>query len=107
MKKINNMTFLELWNEYDNFINIKLKPQSYRKQAHLYNNNIVPYFKDYLVKDITVEVYIDWMQKMENNELMEIKGGAVNWGLMAGIGAAASFIIGIIDGWMNPKKCNG
>ncbi len=47
------------------------------------------------------------MQKMENNELMEIKGGAVNWGLMAGIGAAASFIIGIIDGWMNPKKCNG
>lgn len=68
MKKINNMTFLELWNEYDNFINIKLKPQSYRKQAHLYNNNIVPYFKDYLVKDITVEVYIDWMQKMENND---------------------------------------
>ena len=46
------------------------------------------------------------MQKMENEELMEVKGGAVNWGLMAGIGAAASFIIGIIDGLMNPKKCN-
>ncbi len=67
MKNICNITFLELWTEYDRFMKIKLKPQSYRKQAHLYKNNIVPYFKDYLINDITVDVYITWMLKMEEN----------------------------------------
>lgn len=46
------------------------------------------------------------MSNIKNEELKEIKGGAINWGLMAGIGAVASFLIGIIDGVMNPKKCN-
>ena len=64
MKDICNINFLELWTEYDKFMKIKLKPQSYRKQAHLYKNNIVPYFKDYLINDITVDVYITWMLKM-------------------------------------------
>lgn len=67
MKNINNMTFLELWNEYEKYMKIKLKPQSYRKQTHLYKNNILPYFKDYLIKDINIDVYIIWMLKMEEN----------------------------------------
>jgi lactobin A/cerein 7B family class IIb bacteriocin len=46
------------------------------------------------------------MKNINNNELKEIKGGGVNWGLMAGIGAVASFLIGVIDGLINPKKCN-
>ena len=46
------------------------------------------------------------MKNKNNNELKEIKGGGVNWGLMAGIGAVASFLIGVIDGLINPKKCN-
>ena len=31
----------------------------------------------------------------------------LKWGVIAGFGAFASFVIGVIDGWMNPKKCNG
>lgn len=47
------------------------------------------------------------MNKLTQEEMYEIKGGAVKWGLIAGIGAFASFIIGVIDGYTNPKKCNG
>ena len=46
------------------------------------------------------------MKKQDNDQLKKIKGGAINLKLMAGIGAVASFLIGIIDGLMNPKKCN-
>lgn len=46
------------------------------------------------------------MTNIKNEELKEIKGGSVNWGLMVGLGAFASFLIGIVDGYINPKKCN-
>lgn len=46
------------------------------------------------------------MQTITNEEMKKINGGAINWGIMAGIGAFASFLIGIVDGWTNPKKCN-
>ena len=46
------------------------------------------------------------MKKQNNDQLKKIKGGAINLKLMAGIGAIASFLIGVIDGLMNPKKCN-
>ena len=46
------------------------------------------------------------MNKISNNKLKEIKGGGINLGLAAGISATLSFIIGIIDGWINPIKCN-
>lgn len=46
------------------------------------------------------------MNKLSNDKMQKIKGGAFNWGLMAGVGAIASFLIGIIDGWTTPKKCN-
>ncbi len=46
------------------------------------------------------------METVSNEKLKEIKGGGLNWGLMAGIGAVASFLVGVIDGLINPKKCN-
>ena len=46
------------------------------------------------------------MNKINNDQLKEIKGGGINWSMMAGIGAFASFLIGVIDGLINPKKCN-
>lgn len=46
------------------------------------------------------------MKNINNKELMEIKGGGINWSLMAGIGAVASFLIGVVDALINPKKCN-
>ena len=46
--------------------------------------------------------------ELKTNELKETKGGAVaiNIGSWAAIGAAISFVIGVIDGFTNPKKCN-
>lgn len=46
------------------------------------------------------------MKNISKEKLKDIKGGGINWGILAGFGAAASFIIGIIDGLINPKKCN-
>ena len=46
------------------------------------------------------------MKKLSNTNLKQIKGGAVNWGLWAGISGVASFIIGLIDGFVHTKKCN-
>lgn len=46
------------------------------------------------------------MKKINSEKMKKINGGGINWGLMAGIGAISSFLIGIIDGLMNPKKCN-
>lgn len=46
------------------------------------------------------------MKSLEIDKMKQVNGGAINWGLMAGIGAAASFFIGLIDGWIHPKKCN-
>lgn len=47
------------------------------------------------------------MKNISNDELREVKGGGINWSMVAGFGAVASFLIGVIDGLMNPKKCNG
>ena len=46
------------------------------------------------------------MKSMKQEELKQVKGGGVNWSLMAGIGAVVSFFVGVIDGLINPKKCN-
>ena len=46
------------------------------------------------------------MKELTNNEMMSINGGAVNWAIVAGIGTLVSFIIGAIDGYVNPQKCN-
>ena len=46
------------------------------------------------------------MKKLTKKEMSLVKGGAVKWGVIAGIGAFASFVIGVIDGWINPKRCN-
>lgn len=46
------------------------------------------------------------MKKLNQEKLQEINGGAVHWGIIAGIGAVGSFLIGVIDSLINPKKCN-
>lgn len=46
------------------------------------------------------------MKKMNDKELMEVDGGAVNIGLILGIGAGVTFLIGLIDGIVRPLKCN-
>lgn len=44
------------------------------------------------------------MNKICENEMAKVHGGG--WGLAVGIIAAVTFIIGIIDGYTNPVKCN-
>ncbi len=63
---LDKLTFSELWEEYDNYKKIKLKPQSYRKLKNNFVNHILPYFKDYLVKDINSKIYLNWMNKIDN-----------------------------------------
>lgn len=46
------------------------------------------------------------MKKVEDNELKNIQGGGFSWGIAAGIVAGITFIIGVIDGYVNPVKCN-
>jgi len=45
------------------------------------------------------------MKELEKNELMNIEGGISAWGAI-GIGAAVVFVIGVIDGFFRPLKCN-
>lgn len=46
------------------------------------------------------------MRKVNDDELCDVHGGGISWGIVAGIIAGVTFIIGVIDGYTNPKKCN-
>ena len=46
------------------------------------------------------------MKKIEEKELSQIEGGGFNWAICAGIVAGITIIIGVIDGFVNPQKCN-
>jgi len=46
------------------------------------------------------------MKKINDNELEQINGGGFSWGIAAGVVAAITFIVGIIEGYTNPIKCN-
>ena len=46
------------------------------------------------------------MNRINNEQLKKIKGGAVNWGVWAALGGLASFVIGLVDGFVHTKKCN-
>ena len=43
---------------------------------------------------------------LDKKELKEIKGGGINFGILTAIGAGIVFLIGIIDGYVRPLKCN-
>ena len=46
------------------------------------------------------------MEKINKEELQNIDGGGLSLLGVAGIVAAAVFLIGVIDGYVRPKKCN-
>ncbi len=45
------------------------------------------------------------MELLNKHELMEIKGGFGAWSFI-GIISGITFIIGIIDGYVRPLRCN-
>ena len=46
------------------------------------------------------------MERISKNELMSVNGGGFSIGLGFLIGGLATFIIGVIDGYVRPLKCN-
>lgn len=46
------------------------------------------------------------MKNLTNEELKNVNGGGINIGVIAGIAAGITFIVGIIDGIIRPLKCN-
>lgn len=45
------------------------------------------------------------MKKLTEQELTLIEGGAISFGLIAGIAAAVTFLIGVVDGIVRPLRC--
>lgn len=62
-----NKTFYELWTEYDDYLFLKSKAQSYRKRKSNFKLHILPYFADFKLRSITHKDYIKWMQIIEEN----------------------------------------
>lgn len=46
------------------------------------------------------------MKCLNKQEMLNIKGGTVNFGLWGLIGGGIVFLIGLIDGYVRPLKCN-
>ena len=46
------------------------------------------------------------MKKLNNEEMLNINGGGISIKLAGLIGGAIVFVIGVIDGFLNPRKCN-
>lgn len=79
---------------------------------HLFiNNNIINMkiitnkttFFEYLIKIAKGEWHI---KEISKDELKKIDGGGISLLGVAGIVAGAVFLIGVIDGYVRPKKCN-
>ena len=47
------------------------------------------------------------MNDLSIKKLEEIKGGEVSFLTVVGIITAIVFIVGVIDGFVNPNKCGG
>lgn len=43
---------------------------------------------------------------LSNEELTEVVGGGIKLGVAIVVGAIVTFVIGVIDGFMRPLKCN-
>lgn len=46
------------------------------------------------------------MENLTDKQMMSIQGGGVNLGVIVGIAAGVTFLIGVIDGLIRPLKCN-
>lgn len=66
-KQENNIiSFMSLWDEYNSFIKLKLKPNSYRSVRNRIVIHILPYFKDYQdINDIKAKDYVKWQEKID------------------------------------------
>ncbi len=42
---------------------------------------------------------------LEKDELLLIKGGAADWVIIGIIGTLITFVVGVVDGYLRPLKC--
>ena len=59
-KIVEDILFSALYNEYINFKKQSIKPQSLITIKNKIENHILPFFKDYKIKDINHSVFIKW-----------------------------------------------
>jgi len=45
------------------------------------------------------------MEELCKNELLEIHGGKVSWGILGIVGGIITFFVGVFDGFTRPNKC--
>lgn len=57
--------FTELWDNYNEYIKLKQKKQSYRKTVSKFKNHILPYFSKYRIDKIDVNTYTKWQITLE------------------------------------------
>lgn len=43
---------------------------------------------------------------LTKEELLAVQGGAASWTVALGIGAFITFLIGVVDGYLRPHKCD-
>lgn len=41
-----------------------------------------------------------------NSEILNQINGGANWSIFAGIGMLITMVVGIVDGYLRPLKCN-
>ena len=46
------------------------------------------------------------MKKLGNNEMKNITGGGISFGVVAAIVAGITFVTGILDGILRPLRCH-
>lgn len=46
------------------------------------------------------------MKKLNKQDLLKVNGGGISFGVGLLITAGIVFVIGVIDGFMRPLKCN-
>ena len=60
-----SILFSKLWNDYNDYIKLKQKKQSYRKTVSKFKNHILPYFENYRLDSISARVYTSWQIELE------------------------------------------
>lgn len=63
-----DLLFIDLWCEYEEYLKVKSKYQTYSKIIERVNNHILPFFKDMKINDISHRDIIAWMNNINKKE---------------------------------------
>lgn len=46
------------------------------------------------------------MEELSKEELLHIQAGGISWGAVGIFAAIATFLVGVVDGYIRPLPCN-